>query len=369
MFNFSDKSSSFGLSCRKNGLALAGVPLLRSTEDGFAPRPWTEVQWLLSRAYDIDADVSLVMGQLSIVAGALNAGEIRRATTEAVLLKLPELDWDGAARIAHAEDALTKFDPDEPRDWHGRWGTGTAPGAPPDDGALREDSAPAEEIVLSDDWVGLPPGERDDHLGDFLEWIANAKPEDEPAIRAEIKRVFYDVGDTRGGDAFNRALSESLAPGVDRQDREEILRRFEPYTRMDPAEAAQLGRDVTSQGLIVPAAAAIRSAAETAAARQSIASSASAWLLGWAERGKQISKALGQNLADNFPVIDRFFGGIATSIKSIDLNAATYQNAARLLRRINGYVDQVAKFSGKTWGDKTILEEEITGRALNLAIP
>jgi len=38
----------------------------------------------------------------------------------------------------------------------------------------------------------LPPGERIDELGDFVEWLANAKPEDEKAIRAAIKRYYYD---------------------------------------------------------------------------------------------------------------------------------------------------------------------------------
>jgi hypothetical protein len=39
-----------------------------------------------------------------------------------------------------------------------------------------------------DNWVHLPPAKRIDELGDFLEWLANAKPEDEQTIRAEINR-------------------------------------------------------------------------------------------------------------------------------------------------------------------------------------
>ncbi|MDB5361013.1 MAG: hypothetical protein JWO51_2310 [Rhodospirillales bacterium] len=58
----------------------------------------------------------------------------------AVLLKLTELDWDGAARIAHADDALAKagFDPDESRDSRGQWTTnGEAVGFSPANDHLR----------------------------------------------------------------------------------------------------------------------------------------------------------------------------------------------------------------------------------------
>ena len=55
-----------------------------------------------------------------MVARALSENEMVRAMIAAVLLKLPELDWDGAVRIAQADDTLSKYDPDEPRDFHGR---------------------------------------------------------------------------------------------------------------------------------------------------------------------------------------------------------------------------------------------------------
>ena len=83
----------------------------------------------------------------------------------------------------------------------------------------RIDVTPRED----DGRAKLPPGERIDELGDFLEWLANANPEDEKAIRAEIKRYYYDVGDTVGGDALNAALSDVLEPGITSQARQEIL--------------------------------------------------------------------------------------------------------------------------------------------------
>ena len=84
------------------------------------------------------------------------------------------------------------------------------------------------------------PGNRIEELADFLEWIANATPEDEKAIRAEIKRYYYDVGDIFGGEALNRALSDILEPGMTKQARQEVLNGIEEYANVDPAEMGQL---------------------------------------------------------------------------------------------------------------------------------
>ena len=69
----------------------------------------------------------------------------------------------------------------------------------------------------------------------------------EPAIRSEIKRLYYDVGDTRGGDthggdAMNRALSDVLESGGNRLEREGVFEECEAYTRADRAEVAMFGR-------------------------------------------------------------------------------------------------------------------------------
>ncbi|WP_214073231.1 RHS repeat-associated core domain-containing protein [Mucilaginibacter sp. dw_454] len=85
-------------------------------------------------------------------------------------------------------------------------------------------------------------------------------------------------------------------------------------------------------------------------------------------RGLDIEGALGGNLPKNFPVIDRFANGVATSIKSIDLTAQTYQNASNLMSRLKGYVNSVAKFEGNNFGGFRINASEITSRELNIAI-
>jgi filamentous hemagglutinin len=61
--------------------------------------------------------------------------------------------------------------------------------------------------------------------------------------------------------------------------------------------------------------------------------------------------------------------GVATSIKSIDLNAATYHDAARLTYRINKYVGDLADFDGASWGTDVVKSSDIKSRTLNLIVP
>jgi hypothetical protein len=131
------------------------------------------------------------------------------------------------------------------------------------------------------------------------------------------------------------------------------------YTRADPAEYAR-NRDIATGlslllGSVPPAAAVI--------------SHADAWQLGWAARGRYFDEQLGGNLPAGFRTIDRFVDGVATSIKSIDLNAATYQDAARLTYRLNDYIDRVATYDGGKLGFTVVDSSAISGRALSLAIP
>lgn len=95
------------------------------------------------------------------------------------------------------------------------------------------------------------------------------------------------------------------------------------------------------------------------------------WALGPGPRGLAIESQLGGNLPAGFRVIDRFENGVATSIKSIDLNAATYQNAQALGSRLNGYVDSLAGWTGQTtpYGGVVIQPGQVTARTLQVAVP
>ena len=86
-------------------------------------------------------------------------------------------------------------------------------------------------------------------------------------------------------------------------------------------------------------------------------------------RGEAIEGRLGQNLPQNFPTIDRFENGVATSIKSMDLSGSSYLDPANITRVGQGYIDKVAGFQGRNWAGTNIRPGDVTGRGLDLAVP
>jgi RHS repeat-associated protein len=97
------------------------------------------------------------------------------------------------------------------------------------------------------------------------------------------------------------------------------------------------------------------------------------WQMNSFDRGWAIENAIGrgpllQNLP-GFPTIDRFVNGIATSIKSIDLGAKTYQNIGTLTTTVQGYINKLAGFPGARYDNVNITNAMIQGRELILAIP
>lgn len=94
----------------------------------------------------------------------------------------------------------------------------------------------------------------------------------------------------------------------------------------------------------------------------------SAWSKDWSTRGLEIEKQLGGNLPRSFPTIDKFDNGVATSIKSVDLSAPTYQDTGPLASRLRSYVDSVADFKGKSFDGVTIRPNDITQRELQVAV-
>jgi hypothetical protein len=193
----------------------------------------------------------------------------------------------------------------------------------------------------------------------LLEWIANATPEDQRPIRREIKRSYYDRGDKLGYEALNAALSDILQPGMNREVRQDILNGIEPYAHTEAARG-QSSELLTAASLLLLGMVPFGAATETASA---------AWSLGWAARGLYFSERLGANLPFRFPVIDSFVNGLASSIKSIDLRAATYQNALRLTSKLDGYVNRLLEYEGSVFGDIKITSGDIASRRLSLAIP
>ena len=201
------------------------------------------------------------------------------------------------------------------------------------DDSRRTDAAPPH-----DGWVTLPPGEYNDELADFIQWIANAKPEDARTIRAEIKRYYYDVGDANGGDALNAILSAVLQPGITKEERQTNLNLAAHYAKYDPALAGRL-RDLLSEHFLLlspwlfrgplPKLPAVPPEIEFETAAIAVpARGAAIWKLGPFPRGKVIAKLFRSgDLHELSRTIDDFVDNIAISNKSVDLgSAATYQD-------------------------------------------
>lgn len=60
-------------------------------------------------------------------------------------------------------------------------------------------------------------------------------------------------------------------------------------------------------------------------------------------RGLEIDKALGNNLGATFKTFDNFNNGVARSVKSIDLNAKSYQNGMNLFYKLNKDLRAISK--------------------------
>ena len=94
-----------------------------------------------------------------------------------------------------------------------------------------ENNDPMRRSGASPDAVDNWSINRIDELGDFLEWLANAKPEDEQIIRAEINRDWGSVGDFHAVGTLNYMLSQVFKPGTTPEQRQQILELIDNYSR------------------------------------------------------------------------------------------------------------------------------------------
>lgn len=401
---------NLGLACTADGLILGRTSLIERRGQHFVVRERTEIERLLRRAYDTDPPTERIMRGLETVARALNVDDQCLARIAAVHLRIPDLPNALARSDMEAEDSLIKYARDEggESNWdpakHPRTGMPPNPGwfAPTDGGrdesssirtAANDDSTQRSDASPSagGNWVRLPASDYIDELHDFLEWLANAEPKDEQTIRAEIKRYYYDVGDTLGGDALNRALTNILDPGfdpelhpdVDKKWRQTVLDSIADYAKVDPVEMGLIHSGLPALVLPVPAIAAealetVPGIAEEAPAVEGDGLEVQTfrgtltldpWKLRWDERGRYLEDLLGRTLNRTFPVIDKIPNGIATSIKSIDLSAASYQNPRILINRLGDNINDLEELGDTGRGGDAILKSDIKGRVLSLAIP
>jgi hypothetical protein len=395
---------NLGLACSDDGLFIGRTPLIEKRDGLFVARQQQDIERLLTCAYRTEVRADRLMSGLATVARALKTNDQCLARIAAVHLRIPDIPDRAARNAMEAMDVLIKYARDAGGDdgnWnpaqHPRTGTPPNPGwfaptggssesfsgrtAQNDDPTRRSDASPSS----NDDWVRLRPGpKRIDELADLIEWIANAKPEDAPAITAEIDRYFKNVGWEAAAKDLNNMLAVLTRPGITKEDRLQYLNRLDLYTRVDPEEYLQIFGFASSFALagggIPPIAREEREAAEataneTGAAIEARAAEASdtpseVWKYGWAKRGREIHDRFGDgSLHQNFPVIDMFSAGVVTSLKSIDLSATVYQNDRILAYRINRYFDKVSEFDGAEFAEDVVSLDKITGRVLQLVIP
>ncbi len=159
---------------------------------------------------------------------------------------------------------------------------------------------------------------------------------DELAFRQVDVPIMMFVGGSAGAGTLGAAAvaGGSALPGVIAAGRQVLY-----ANALRISTLAQLGAEAITgvPGIYV-------SVGAGAAVGSRVAAGSGLWKLNPFARGQQIEQALGHNLPSNFPVIDRFENGLATSIKSLDLDAAAYQSSATLNRALTGYVDKVAGF-------------------------
>ena len=95
-----------------------------------------------------------------------------------------------------------------------------------------------------------------------------------------------------------------------------------------------------------------------------------AWNLNPFDRGKSREATL-KGWGTNFPVIDMYDDATKTitSMKSLDLNAKSYQSGNAVFNRVKGYIDKLVDFKGGRLGDKDIKNVDFDNRVLELAIP
>jgi hypothetical protein len=188
-------------------------------------------------------------------------------------------------------------------------------------------------------------------------------------------------GDFHAVGTLNYMLSQVLKPGTTQQDRQQILEIIDNYSRYDPAEVAQyydqlqdllalLGTALLARPLPRRPAVPPEIEFETARFALSEEQRAAIWKLGWAKRGKVLDRIFRKgNLPDLSRTIDDLVDNVAISNKSVDLNAATYQDFRRLLSRVSQDLEKLEAYTGTDWGGDSIKASDMASKVSRLIIP
>lgn len=99
----------------------------------------------------------------------------------------------------------------------------------------------------------------------------------------------------------------------------------------------------------------------------------SVWKLDKFIRGGVVEDMLGRNLPRTFQTIDKFEDGVATSIKSMDLSAKSYQKGSSVFNTLKGYIRELQGFNGASMRTASgqvfsVGSNDIKSKVLQLAI-
>ncbi len=100
-----------GVFCDEGGAFVGAIPLLARTrsngKDEWRPRDCDELSKDMSAQYGLPVDMSSKGGGLTVIAKALNEGDVARAQVAAVLLGIPHPPACNRGNLASAADAAT----------------------------------------------------------------------------------------------------------------------------------------------------------------------------------------------------------------------------------------------------------------------
>lgn len=151
MFKLAEqRGGSVGLYYGAEGLFLGPSPMIARVGAGYRIRDENEIRGLLAAAYGSPVrSTETLAPRLPLIREALEQGDLCRAAILAVQAQLSPMAPEGIERLAHVERlAKYNFNPDEPRDGHGRW-TGLEDGAQTDATATGDHPAliPVQELL------------------------------------------------------------------------------------------------------------------------------------------------------------------------------------------------------------------------------
>lgn len=231
-FSVSAAPSADGVSCNAQGVFIGRVPLLEKVDGRWMPRRAAELSDDLTACYRLPVDVTAKSNALSLIAAALNRGDLAMAAIAAVQMQLP--DPPGLATGRESPDAVVRrarelavsgllkvWEPEE----HPRTGTPPNPGwFAPIDGFEEQDIRVAVNPGPNNPWNEFPDAKGGGGGGDPPSWSGSQNPDipsSTPNYEGAIpNRPFYSRADCR------RSLRHSLVAKPRESSRLPLMRYY-----------------------------------------------------------------------------------------------------------------------------------------------